>query len=197
VRLSRDFRLSVPSTTGSVRREDFSLYAGSFAEGFTILFPFFLIKSHGERMPLPTRGKPHLNRQEEMSWSSCRRRAPAYPTTNSFGLFFFDDATVGLVIDRYEKRYVTAVPEKGATVSIGHWVLRCSTSASTRREEGCRILTDVRRAGYAHHVGQTDVQSSFRRKQVVRWRSFGYVLTLAGTTFEQLGCTISPNPRRK
>jgi hypothetical protein len=47
VRLSRDFRLSVPSTTGSVRREDFSLYAGSFAEGFTILFPFCLIKSRG------------------------------------------------------------------------------------------------------------------------------------------------------
>ena len=25
-------------------------------------------------MPLPTRGKPYLNRQEEMSWSSFRRR---------------------------------------------------------------------------------------------------------------------------
>ena len=25
-------------------------------------------------MPLPTQGKPHLNRQEEMSWSSFRRR---------------------------------------------------------------------------------------------------------------------------
>jgi len=30
-----------------VRREDFSLYAGSFAEGFTILLPFCLIKSRG------------------------------------------------------------------------------------------------------------------------------------------------------
>jgi hypothetical protein len=30
-----------------VRREDFSLYAGSFAAGFTILFPFCLIKSRG------------------------------------------------------------------------------------------------------------------------------------------------------
>jgi hypothetical protein len=47
VRLSRDFRLSVPSNTSSVRREDFSLHAGSFAAGFTILFPFYLIKSRG------------------------------------------------------------------------------------------------------------------------------------------------------
>jgi hypothetical protein len=47
VRLSRDFRLSVSSTTGFVRREDFSVYAGSFAAGFTILFPFCLIKSRG------------------------------------------------------------------------------------------------------------------------------------------------------
>ena len=47
MRLSRDFGLSVPSTTGSVRREDFSLHAGSFAAGFTILFPFCLIKSRG------------------------------------------------------------------------------------------------------------------------------------------------------
>jgi len=30
-----------------VRREDFSLHAGSFAAGFTILFPFYLIKSRG------------------------------------------------------------------------------------------------------------------------------------------------------
>jgi len=35
-------------------------------------------------MPLPTRGKPHLNRQEEMSWSSFRRRrAPGDPTTRT------------------------------------------------------------------------------------------------------------------
>ena len=47
VRLSREFRLSVPSTTGSVRREDFSLHAGSFAAGCTIPFPFCLIKSRG------------------------------------------------------------------------------------------------------------------------------------------------------
>jgi len=70
VRLSRDFRLSVPSTTGSVRRDDFSLYAGAFVAGSTILFPFCLIKSVEERMPLPTLGKPYLNRQEEMSWGS-------------------------------------------------------------------------------------------------------------------------------
>jgi hypothetical protein len=47
VRLSRDFRLSVPSTTGSLRREDFSLYAGSFVAVFTILLVFCLIKSRG------------------------------------------------------------------------------------------------------------------------------------------------------
>jgi hypothetical protein len=85
VRLSGDFRLSVPPTTGSVRREDFSLYAGSFAAGFTVLFPFCLIKSRGGEDTVAHTGKPYLNRQEEMRWSSRRRvtwRAHTHRSSN-------------------------------------------------------------------------------------------------------------------
>jgi hypothetical protein len=57
-----------------VRREDFSLYAGSFAAGFIILFPFCLIKSRGGEDAVAYTGETAFEPSGEGGGEASRRR---------------------------------------------------------------------------------------------------------------------------